>query len=52
MRTLARFTQNKIFPNLNRKKSVQNIDDDNSLGDIFMYRNYFDNALGIQHRNF
>ena len=31
---------------------MQNIDDNNSLGDIFMYRNYFDNALGIQHRNF
>ena len=31
---------------------MQNIDDDNSLDDIFMYRNYFDNALGIQRRNF
>ena len=31
---------------------MQNIDDNNSLDDIFMYRNYFDNALGIQHRNF
>ena len=50
MRTVARFTSPN-FPNLNCKESVQNIDN-NFLDDIFMYHNYFNNALGIQHHNF
>ena len=50
MRTAARSTSPN-FPNLNCKESVQNIDN-NFLDDIFMYHTYFNNALGIQHRNF
>ena len=52
MRTLARFTN----PNWNLSKSEpQGIHAkywyNNSSCDIFTYRNDFDNALGVQHRN-
>ena len=44
-------TQTKIFLNLNRKESMQNIDILIFSCDIFTYRNDFANALGVQHRN-
>ena len=44
-------TQTKIFPTSEPQGFHAKYWYNNSLGDIFTYPYYFDNALGIQHRN-